>query len=468
MRSLNRAMALSSICTAIGISISCGPQMPMSVWVPLVTSQLSVPLDSNTVVELRREGHGIERINASQLRTEELLSWKAMARPADDSQSLGRAIELCKRVGIEYAAETDEHDTEAPNERVNCQVVANRLYALLRETDIPSRRVDLAVRPGSPYEGHSAVEIWSTESQRWALLDPFFCIWYSIDGRPASALDLHYAVTGGTRSVIRMERIGDGIGVDPWTNRIPPLLYFRTLLLSMNDGAWLVYADPDAKIGYIADPAFVWTESTSAFLAPPDQPVALTHAREVRAGSIVIQTFRGRLYVGIPKLSEPNTWWVRVPEGQDLALEPIPAAYDVRDQLLSRKDELLPLPPNAWSIQGTPTSVVRDEHGGITIETNAETVQLACDFESEQGASLVIAAHIRNERGSVNFEIGGRRKQFVLELDKATDVSISPVIVKARGRDSIIITVAPESRCHVFSVNARHTRSLSDFLDPHR
>lgn len=441
---------------AVAVAAGCGPRVPMTAWSPMAGPQVSVPLGAGTaVVEVRSERDGWTETLSSEGVGEQTIETRVDAAPVPNA--LERALGPCAEVG----GQLDD------GERFNCQALANQLRERLRAEGIPVRRVDLAVRLGSPYEGHSVVEVWSAETGSWVLLDAFFGSYYTIGGRPASALDLHRAVLGGRASEISIVQLGgaEGVGADPWTSRISPLAFFRTVLLELPDGAWLVYAEPGRTPDVVSRPGLVTTSSTAPFLAPPGETTRVAVSREVRARhGVVAEALDGRLYVAVPVDGfEQAAYSVRVSEGRAVETTPALAVYDLDDAFLCRPGELLDRPPSSWPVGGTPAAVERDGDA-LVLETGDAPCRVEAEVATVPGLPLVSTARVRVERGSAEVASIGRRRQFVLAATAGPETQLSPVIVKSRERDGVAVTVAPHSRCRIAAIHMRYGRPLSDFV----
>ena len=424
----------------------------------MLAPRVSVALVPGAVVEVRNEREGwTERVEADALAPEPVETGPAMA-PVPGA--VARAV---------AAFEPRQRDGDDGN----CQAVANRFHERLREAGIPSRRVDLSARVGSPFEGHAGVEVWSEEDRAWVYVDPFFAAVYCVDGRPASALDLHRAVVSGRVGGVAME--SDGTGADPWRYRINPIVYFRNVLLALPGDAWLVYREAGAAAAPVPDPGFAYTDSDVAFAAPPDRPAAGAAVRRVRgARGVAADVVGGRLYVAVPAEGfATGAWSVRVAEGLEAGFAPALEPYDLDDAVVCRPGELLANPrladadgdgaPDGWRLEGAPARLARDGDA-LVVETGAEPCSLTAEVDLEADVPIVVAGRLRVERGRAGLELVDRRARFGVEVGDGLETSASPVIVRSRGRDGVRVTIAPGSRCRIAAVGLRYGRTLAETL----
>jgi hypothetical protein len=265
----------------------------------------------------------------------------------------------------------------------------------------------------------------------------------------------------------------DGSGADPWGYRINPLLYFRNVMIALPGGAWLVYRPAGARAEPVAASGYVLTDSEAAFRAPPSAPAAVTASRLERRG-VAAQVVDGRLYVAVPREGfAAGAWSVRVSEGLEPAFTPALEAYDLDDPALCRPGELLANPtladgdgdglPDGWRVAGVPARIAR-EGGGLVVETGEGACALTIEADLESDLPLVAAGRFTVERGGVAFEFVERRGEFTATVGAGPATAASPSLVRARPRDGVRITVAPDSRCRIAAVGLRYGRTLGESL----
>lgn len=117
-----------------------------------------------------------------------------------------------------------------------CHVYAMTFIQLVSSVGIQARLLSLSHDGYTPE--HAVAEVWSREKQKWFLVDPNFNIWYSADGVPLNALEVHERVLAGQTSAIRVMK-----GVDPpypdFERRIPELYkYYRYFEVDLRND-WL-------------------------------------------------------------------------------------------------------------------------------------------------------------------------------------------------------------------------------------
>ena len=69
-----------------------------------------------------------------------------------------------------------------------CGTAAQLLIQAIQATGGFARRVELRF---TPKDAHAVVEVWSEAYQKWVVLDPDYDLYYTVDGVPQNALELH-------------------------------------------------------------------------------------------------------------------------------------------------------------------------------------------------------------------------------------------------------------------------------------
>lgn len=97
------------------------------------------------------------------------------------------------------------------------------LYELLQAKNIPVRLVIVSASDNL-YDTHTFIEVRESNG-RWAIQDPTFVRWWSIDGHAASAADLQRALAGRRLGAVLWHGPAKAIA----TYYVNPLLLFRTV-----------------------------------------------------------------------------------------------------------------------------------------------------------------------------------------------------------------------------------------------
>jgi len=72
-----------------------------------------------------------------------------------------------------------------------CDAFATLYVGAAIATGLPARVIHLNTAPGVNSQGHYTVEVYLPDQRRWVVMDPLYDVYYTADGRPLSALDLH-------------------------------------------------------------------------------------------------------------------------------------------------------------------------------------------------------------------------------------------------------------------------------------
>lgn len=358
--------------------------------------------------------------------------------------------------------------------RLNCQSVATIYFDVARAFGLTARRVDLSVRRQSPLEGHAVVEIWCDELSHWVLLDPFLAAHYEIEGRPASALDLHRAFQSRRFDALRIVRSRNATGVDPWTYRINPIQYFRNISLQTPSGSWLVYADDLADVGPVANPGFFLTTTDTAFREPPEALGAEPVFSATLGGRVTYQTLNSMLCVSVAEESfRFGSFEIRTLEGADEGrFSPDAVGYSPDDDVLCRKRELIDNGsmadangdglPDGWTMNGTPAVAVR-EGNRFVVETGETGVELLAPIHSSDGDILVVSGLLGVDRGQCTFGVQGRRLQAAATITPGPVHCASPILMRARTDDRVRLSLKHQTRCVIEWISVRQGRTFGEF-----
>jgi hypothetical protein len=143
-------------------------------------------LNAEDVAYLRREiGNDISSSDPPWQRANKIRLWLA---------------QRCYRVGmpgLETREPRKAYDEMKDGKPVLCGNLAEIYVALCEAMGLTARTVGLSVAVQNGLFGidtHAAAEIWLPEMGGWIYQDPTFNCYWTIDGKPASALSLHDAI----------------------------------------------------------------------------------------------------------------------------------------------------------------------------------------------------------------------------------------------------------------------------------
>jgi hypothetical protein len=468
-------------------SLAC-ERVDLGPWVEMRARQVSVPLaDGGTVVEIRDEEEGwTERVALTgEIPVEErpaaaeaALDEAAVAYylgelgPGLPRETLDRAVAVAvwtnRRV---FAGSRDDTGDARPGDAAdgravlaavdrgaffNCYSLATVFADAARAAGLRVRRVDLTLRHGSPYEGHSAGEVWSPELARWVLVDPWFGLRYEVGGAPASALDVHREVAAGRLDAVRVVRLEGVVGADPNRAKINPLLYYRNLYVRLADGAWLVRVDRATPPRPVAIPNAIHSDSDADFTSegPPPPP-----RRGSSGGRVAFQALDGRLYVcladGLFRLGRLR---VRVSSGLEPDFSDEPRPHDPGDALLLFPGELLPAGPRDW----TPVGAARVERAGdeVVAESDAGASAVELRVPVEDGVPVVAFVRLRVERGLAR--LAARNADTPPVAPGSSTLVSSNVSGTQKGFTTLRVELDPDTRCVVEWTSVRRVRRLGE------
>jgi hypothetical protein len=151
-------------------------------------------------------------------------------------------------------------------EPVLCGNLAEIYVALCEAMGLTARAVGmgLMVRNGFPgNDTHAAAEVWIPEMGGWVYQDPTFNCYWKVDGKPASALQLHDALVDGREINPAPEnpRVESALR-DYYVN---PRLFFRHISYEYKaGGALLYYSDAHLEPLNLRDRNWIQTDSKAA------------------------------------------------------------------------------------------------------------------------------------------------------------------------------------------------------------
>lgn len=348
--------------------------------------------------------------------------------------------------------------------RSNCLSYATVFCDAAILAGLTVRRVDMAVRYGSPLEGHSLVEVWSPELAKWIVVDPFFQALWTVDGAPACALELHRAAVEGRSRAIDFRSTGAS-GASLPGSRINPRLYPRCIFIRTVSGAWLTRTD--GAPAPVVDTNILQCDDDATFTDPPGVADTFAVRRDSLHGRIAFQAVDGRLVVGIAgKTFESGRFEARVSAGRSVELFDAIAAYDPGDPDIATGPELIPetrmtdddgdRKPDGWVVERAPSGFEIQPDGSAVLESGPDGALLSLKPKINLLASVVGFARLAVERGSASFSLSGRLQTvpFTVAAGRET-TACSPISSPGAAEGGVRLELAPNSRVTVAWVSLR-------------
>lgn len=347
--------------------------------------------------------------------------------------------------------------------RANCRSYATILCDAAGAVGITARRVDFAVRYGSPLEGHSVVEVWSPELGTWVVVDPLFQAIWTVDGKPASAIDLHRAVVEGRAASVNLETTGPG-GASTATARVNPRLYPRTVFVRVPGGAWLTRTR--GVPAPVTDANILQCDDDAAFSAPPGALDRLELSREARHGRIVFQGIGGRLVVSVASdRFEPGRFEIRATAGRTVEAFDDVEQLDPSDPEIAGGPELLSSTcltdddhdglPDGCDVASTLAAFEPRPDGSALVAAGADGLQLTVRPKAGATRSAVGFARLAVEAGSASIAFA-RTSAGSLQVTSGRETTVSTVISSGSSAESgLRLKLSPNSRVVVRWLSVR-------------
>jgi hypothetical protein len=459
------------------------------------TERVEVESDGRTVLS----GLPFERIRIAPVRTTapgaEILRTAVQAGNSGAGATLDRAYALCLWVGARAYAGGERRlpvvagagaATSGEGRQVlasidaggdfNCLSLATLYVDAARASGLVVRRIDLAVRDRSAFEGHSVAEVWDSDHRAWVLVDPTYGLYYTVDGAPASALDVHRALGARRFHAIGVVRADDAEAVDPWTNPINPLFYFRNVYRPVEGGPWLRYAGEGAAPAAIARHGFVQTDSAALFELPPDFEGDVPVQRGSVRKRIVAQALNGVLYVClVDDLFAPGRFYVRTSSSVTPSFTDDVEGYDSTDDDLLDGPNLAPNPtfadgdgdgiPDSWEVDAGTPRFTWTGAGELVVEAGDEPCLLSGVAAGAEAVTVAATLRARVDRGLATLSVRKRRGAESLEIPPGAMLDRSPILLApSRVRFRLRLELAPNTRCVLESLSLRRERLFGDVL----
>jgi Transglutaminase-like superfamily len=188
-------------------------------------------LSSEDAVFFRRELNGV--VNASDLpwtKANKIRTW------------LMRQSHKIGMPGLATRVPREAYQQMRQGHPVLCGNLAEIYAALCNSVGLTARPVGLsvAIQNGSfGLDTHAGTEVWIEDFGGWIYQDPLFNCYWTINGKPASALALHDAVMSGQTIAYapRTSQVEEGLR----NSYIDPRLYFRHISYEYKAGGTVLY-----------------------------------------------------------------------------------------------------------------------------------------------------------------------------------------------------------------------------------
>jgi hypothetical protein len=181
---------------------------------------------------------------------------------------------------------------------VLCGNLAQIYVALCEAAGLTARTVgmDMMARDGQlGRDAHAGAEIWIPEMGGWVYQDPTFNCYWDVDGKPASALQLHDALL--ERRVITIDPETRGTETAS-QNYVDPRQYFRQLSYEYRPGGDLLYyADGRLEPLNMGDRNWSQTDDRADIEGLDLDGVTVVERRGEVAEGIYVQVIGDRLFV---------------------------------------------------------------------------------------------------------------------------------------------------------------------------
>jgi hypothetical protein len=168
--------------------------------------------------------------------------------------------------GLATRIPREAYEQMKQGEPVLCGNLAEIYVALCESAGLNARAVGMSLMVRNGFLGndtHAAAEVWIPEMGGWVYQDPTFNCYWEVDGKPASALQLHDALINGQELKPAPEnpRVVSAIK-DYYVN---PRLFFRHISYEYKaGGALLYYADARLEPLNLRDRNWIQTDSKAA------------------------------------------------------------------------------------------------------------------------------------------------------------------------------------------------------------
>jgi len=182
---------------------------------------------------------------------------------------------------------------------VLCGNLAEIYAALCESAGLIARSVGLSlmIRDGNfGSDTHAGVEVWIPEMGGWIYQDPTFNCYWQVDGRPASALQLHDALMDGRKIDLvpgnpRARSLVEAYYVDP-------RLLFRHISYEYKPGGPLLYfVDGRLEPLNMRDKNWIQTDDRTALQTLDTNGNSLVERKGEIAPGIFVQLIDNRLYI---------------------------------------------------------------------------------------------------------------------------------------------------------------------------
>ena len=181
---------------------------------------------------------------------------------------------------------------------VLCGNLAQIYVALCEAAGLTARTVgmDMMVRNGNlGRDAHAGAEIWIPEMGGWVYQDPTFDCFWDVDGKPASALNLHDALLERREIRLDFETCGTETASQ---NYVDPRQYFRQISYEYRPGGDLLfYADARLEPLSMNDRNWIQTDDRTDIERLDQEGLTIVERRGEVAPGVYVQVIGDRLFV---------------------------------------------------------------------------------------------------------------------------------------------------------------------------
>jgi hypothetical protein len=168
--------------------------------------------------------------------------------------------------GLATRVPREAYERMKQGEPVLCGNLAEIYVALCEAVGLNARAVGMSLMVRNGFLGndtHAAAEVWIPELGGWIYQDPTFNCYWEIDGKPASALQLHNALIDGRE--IKPAPESPGVESALRDYYVNPRLFFRHISYEYKaGGALLYYTDAHLEPLNLRDKNWIQTDSKAA------------------------------------------------------------------------------------------------------------------------------------------------------------------------------------------------------------
>lgn len=201
--------------------------------------------------------------------------------------------------GLATRVPREAYDQMKRGQPVLCGNLAEIYSALCEAAGLTARTVGLSVavqNGGFGIDTHAGAEVWTQEMGGWIYQDPMFNCYWNLNGKPASALELHDAIMTGKPIAFapRLPQTEEGLR----NFYIDPRMYFRHISYEYKAGGTvLYYADKRLEPLSLSDKNWIHTSDPLDITRLDVGGNLIVERRAQIAPGIWVQLLDGDLFV---------------------------------------------------------------------------------------------------------------------------------------------------------------------------